>query len=353
MRNSQNATRSLGTALVLGLSLAACSQTDGPSEFNPSGVSADIAYAQTAFDSPISASFNAAGGDIGATLGQAAAVVLSPGTPLMHPASTERYAKSLARLLPAANGINAAVAAIPAEMLGKTFVWDVNTDVYVASDLSGAPAKGVRFLLYAVNPVTGQPVEPLDELGYVDVTDVSSGSTQATRILVYADGVSYFDYTVRGTGTSSSGALTVEGFASNGVNRVNFDLQNTIAQSTNGMVLTLDYALSIPSRGLELSYTATFGNIAPEQVAVTLDFSISGRNGDIRLSGTYGASGGAFSVKVNGSVFATVTIGDGAPVITSATGTALTPEEEASLQAMLAFYDGSLGVFDNLLAPVS
>lgn len=353
MRNSQNATHSLATALVLALGLTACSQTDGPSEFNPDGVAADITTAQTAFESPVSASYTAAGSDIAAALGKAAPVVVSPATPMLHPASAERYARSLVRLLPKANGINAAVAAIPAEVLGKTFVWDVDNDVYVASDLAGAPAKGVRFLLYAVNPVTGHPVEPVDELGYVDVTDVSSGTTKGTRILVYADGVSYFDYIVRGTGTSTSGALTVAGFASNGVDRVNFALQNTIAQSTNGVVLTLDYALSIPSRGLDMSYTATFGNITPEQVAVTLDFSVSGRNGDVRLSGTYGASGGSFSVRVNGVVFATVTIGDGDPVITSATGTALTPQEEESLQTILDFYDGSLSVFDDLLAPVS
>ena len=351
MGNSQNATGSLATALLLALGLTACSQTDGPSEFNPDGVAADLTTAQTAFDSPVSASFGASGGDIAATLGPAAPVVLSPGPAMLRPASAERYARSLARLLPKANGLNASVAAIPAEVLGKTFMWDVDTDAYVASDLSGAPARGVRFLLYAVNPVTGLPVEPLDELGYVDVTDASSGATYAMRILVYADGVSYFDYTVRGTGTSTSGALTVEGFASDGVNRVNFSLQNTIAQSGNGMVLTLDYSLSIPSRGLGLNYTATFGNITPEQVAVTLDFNVSGRNGDVRLSGTYGASGGSFSVRVNGVVFATVTIGDGDPVITSATGTALTPQEEESLRTILDFYDGSLRVFHDLLAP--
>jgi hypothetical protein len=119
------------------------------------------------------------------------------------------------------------------------------------------------------------------------------------------------------------------------------------------MVLTLDYSLSFPSHGLVVTYTATFGNISPEQVAVTLDFSISGRNGDVRVSGAYGASGGSFSVKVNGDVFATVTIGDGDPVVTSATGEALTPQEAAALQKILEFYDGSLGIFDDLFAPVT
>ena len=68
---------------------------------------------------------------------------------------------------------------------------------------------------------------------------------------------------------------------------------------------------------------------------------------------SYGASGGSFSVKVNGSVFATVTLANGDPVISSATGTALTPQEEAALNAVLDFYDGSLFVFDSLMTPVS
>ncbi len=352
MRTTHFARRTLATTGLLALVLTACHKDQGPSEFNPDGVSADMASAAEAFDSPVAASFDATGQAIAVTLGQAAPIVLSP-VRLLHPAAAAEYAKAVTRLLPTAGGISASVAGIPDEVKGTTFVWDVDNDVYVASDASGAPATGVRFLLYAVNPVTRLPVEPLEELGYVDVIDVSTSSTLATRVLVYADGVTYFDYTVRGSGTSASGTLGVEGFASNGVTRVNFDLQNTIAQSASGVVLTLDYSLTVPSRGLDLEYTATFGNIAPEQVAVTLDFSISGRNGDVRLSGAYGASGGSFSVRVNGDVFATVTIGEGDPVITSATGTALTPQEEASLQMILEFYDGSLGVFGDLMAPVS
>src|SRR5437868_4333194 len=38
----------------------------------------------------------------------------------------------------------------PAAALGKTFVYNSQTGKYQASDLSGAPANGVRYLLYAV-----------------------------------------------------------------------------------------------------------------------------------------------------------------------------------------------------------
>lgn len=350
-----SARRYLASAVLLAVGLTGCSQNDGPSQFNPEGMSSDMGSPQVAFDSPISASFDASGAEIAGTLGAAAPAVMSPATALLRPGTARRYAASVACLLPSpGTPISASVTAIPSTVLGTTFVWDVDSETYVASDVAGAPAMGVRFLLYAMNPITRKPVDPLQELGYVDVTDVSSGSVKAIRVLAFAGGVTYLDYTVSGSGTSASGNVTVTGFASNGTTRANYTLQNTIAQTSNGMLLTLDYALTIPSRSLSVDYTATFGNIAPDQMAVTLDFSVSGRNGNVSLSGTYSASGGIFSVKVNGSLFATVTLGtDGDPVITSSSDTALTPTEEASLRAVLDFYDGSLAVFDDLLAPVS
>jgi hypothetical protein len=352
MAMSHSARRSLATTVLLALALSACSHDDGPSEFNPDGMAADLGSTETAFDSPATASFTASGSAIATVLGGSPAV-MSPVSALIHPASVRSYAMSLSRLVPRTSRISAAAASIPEAYLGITFVWDLESQAYVASDLEGAPANGVRFLLYAVNPVTGQPADPLNELGYVDVTDVSSGSVIGTRVLVFADGVTYLDYTASGSGNETSGEVTVSGFASNGTTRANFTLRNTISQTANGLLLTLDYSLSIPSRGFEVSYTATFGNISPEQVVVTLDFTVSGRNGDVNFTGTYGASGGSFSVKVNGSVFATVTLANGDPVISSATGTALTPQEEAALNAVLDFYDGSLFVFDSLMTPVS
>ena len=353
MRVSHSARCTLATAGLLVAGLTACSHEQGPSEFNPGGVTADLTTAEGAFDSPATASFSATGVEIAATLGAAGPVVISPKMALLHPTGADAYAKRVTTMLPKTSRISASLASIPPAYLGTTFVWDPDSATYVASDRTGAPVDGVRFILYAIDPVTFQPVEPLDELGYVDVVDVSTNTVLATHVLVYADGRTWLEYTVSGTGTASSGSVDVEGYASNGVDRVNYTLANTIAQSTNGIVLTLDYSLSVPTRALTVSYTATFGNIAPDQVAVTLDFNIAGRNGDVRVSGTYGAEGGAFSVRVNGEVFATVTITNGQPVVESATGTALTAEEEASLQSILAFYDGSLSIFDDLFVPGS
>ena len=85
-------------------------------------------------------------------------MVISPKMALLHPTAAQSYAKKVTHLLPKASRINASVAGIPSAVLGTTFVWDLDSGTYVASDLSGAPAQGVRFILYAINPVTGLPV---------------------------------------------------------------------------------------------------------------------------------------------------------------------------------------------------
>src|SRR5437867_1883769 len=54
----------------------------------------------------------------------------------------------------------------PPGTLGKTFVWDTTANGYVASSDPGAPANGVRFVIYAVGgPLLVQPSLPLTPLG--------------------------------------------------------------------------------------------------------------------------------------------------------------------------------------------
>ena len=354
MRVTQNARRSLAAA-GLALALAGCSKDgSGPSEFNPQGVAADMSAAQDAFASGPTASFSAMGTDISVVLGSSALVSSSTVGMLAHPSKpTAEYVRKIASLVPSGRPrIQASVAGIPAELAGVTFVWQDSE--YVASDLTGAPANGVRFLLYAVDPVLLQPVEPLVETGYVDVIDQSTATQLDVRVRVVQGAVTYLDYDVVSSATSSSGIVTIGGFAFNGSIRANFTLKNTVSQTTGGgIVLSLDYDLDVPARDLSIDWTATFANISDTDVAVTLDLAISGPNGDVRLVGTTGAEGGTFTVKVNGDTFATITIAVGDMSITGAGQEPLTPDEEDALAAVLDSYEASLDAFSHLLMPVS
>ena len=354
MRVTHYARRSLAAA-GLALALAGC-KNDGaaPSEFNPQGTAADMAAAQDAFASDPTASFAAVGGDISLALNGSPLVAGSAALALSRPSkASERYARQIATLVPAGSaGIQASVVAIPSGVAGKTFVWDESTDTYVVSDLSGAPSNGVRFLLYAVDPVTLRPVEPVVEVGYVDVIDQSTATLADVRVKVVEGNVTYLDYSVVASATSSSGLVTISGFAFNGTTRANFTLKTTVSvnASDSTLVLSLDYQLDVPSRGLSVDWTATFGSVSQ---AVTLDLAVSGPNGDVRVVGTSGPDGGTFTVKVNGNTFATITSTASSLVITGATGDPLTPDEEQALETVFDSYEGSLNAFSDLLMPVS
>lgn len=63
----------------------------------------------------------------------------------------------------------------PPELTGQTFVYDVETETWVAdSTRTAAPADGIRVVWYDTDP-TGNLLLPLDEEGYVDLTDEDSG----------------------------------------------------------------------------------------------------------------------------------------------------------------------------------
>lgn len=355
MRLTHSAMRSLAAG-ALALSLAACGKdSSGPSAFNPSGTSADMSAAEGAFSSSQMSSFAAVGADISTVLSGSAVQVSAlaiQGAP-NGAAATARYARQLASLVPHRGALQAMTMSIPAGIAGKTFVWDSASDTYVASELTGAPGDGVRFMLYALDPVTFRPAEPLVEVGYVDLVDQSTASALDVQVKVIDGATTYLQYAVTATATATGGVVELKGFASNGTTLANFDLKSTVNESSGSQVIALDYHLGVPSRHLALDWSATLSNLSDTQVVATVDFAVSGPNGDVHLVGTIGTDGGTLTVKVNGSMFATMAVVPGSdPVITGAGGATLTAEEQESLNSIFSFYEGSQYVFTGLLVPV-
>ena len=352
MRVPQSAWSTMTAVLVL--ALAACGKDgSGPSEFNPDGTTADMSAADEAFGAAVSESFAAAGGDISFALGSSVVTSSASLLKTTRPELAARYARDVARLLPTRGGaIQASVTAIPSAALGTTFVWDEAADRYVASELSGAPSDGARFILYAINPVTLKPVEPVTEVGYVDVIDKSGSSSEAFRVIVVSDGVTYLDYSASARATATGGTVTVAGYATDGATRANFNLENTIAETTSGLTFDIDYDLDVPSRHFSVDYTLQVRTNQQDELVLALDLSIAGSNGNVRVIGSYGEAGGTLNVKVNGDLFATIHL-DGGTVITGANGDPLTPAEEETLQTILGWFDESLVVFDSLIAPLA
>jgi hypothetical protein len=204
-----------------------------------------------------------------------------------------------------------------------------------------------------VNPATGKPAEPLNELGYADVIDASSGSSISWRVTVVSGAVTYLDYAITGTPTSQGGIVTISGFATDGSRRANFTLKNTIVETSSALKLTLDYKLDVPSRNLAFDYVTVLNLPQSGPNTLTLDLTMAGPNGTVNLSGTGDAAGGTYTVKVNGDLFATITAdGSGTPTVTGASGAALTPAEEETLRTIFGWYEESGDFLEDLLDPV-
>jgi hypothetical protein len=231
----------------------------------------------------------------------------------------------------------------PSDILGNTYVYNVDTQQYEADPTqTEAPANGVRFILYAVDPIIGQVLTPLQEIGTLDLTDESTPSADVVRLLAVVNGTTYLDYLASASRTSTGTAtLNALGFVANGVAQVDFDL--TFAASASG--IAADYLLSANDNSIHLvaslaaagSVTATV-TISDGTNAVALAFTAAGTT----LDGT---------VKYNNSTVVLISGTPDNPVFTRADGTALTQSEIAALQYLGAIFEEIFDHFDDLLGP--
>jgi hypothetical protein len=355
MRVLQFTKRSVTLLATVCVALSGCGDSGPDVPFNPAGTSADIEAVNAVFGSSTFASFSSLSvlfdaAYTGSPLVSASAVAMdlrASGTAGMR-AAAMRSAQRLAALLPAAphKSFSASSAVISAEVAGKTYEYSGGS--YVPTDRTGAPANGVRFLLYAVDPVTFMPVEPLVETGYVDITDLSGSTTRSARVQVVSGSTTYLDYTV--TANSVTGMISVTGFVSDGTNQANLNLRSTL--TTSG-TLTLVYSLDVPQRDVSIDLTLSATGLVTEAGTITLNLSMSGPNGTVSMSGQFTSTGGTLTVRTGGREFATITVtGQGAPVITGADGLPITEEDTAALQSIFGLTAEAFVSFDGMLAPV-
>jgi hypothetical protein len=364
MRVLHSAKRFMAAAALAALAVGCGGDSTAPdAPFDPAGTSSDMSAIGASFESPALLSFAAASPEISATTGGTAAMALRAAPTLAlvtgGKSGASAYAAALARSYAAPTGPSLATSGIPAELLGVTFVYDTAQDHYVPSDLTGAPSNGVRFLLYAVNPVTGFPIEPLVEVGYVDLVTTETSTSGSANVVVVSGGVTYLDYTAQYTGQATSTTTTinvgVSGYVTNGDDRVNFDLDTRLTSTSSGIDLGLDYVLTVPTRGgfridLESTITGAFSG-SPSS---TLDLTARGPHGTVNISGNATDVAGTFQVRVNGDLFATIEVTAGAdPVFTGADGQPLSGAELEALRDVFELFNGGLGFFESLLDPLS
>jgi hypothetical protein len=357
MRVPHYAMRSLAVVALIGL-MTGCGGNDSTAPdapFDPAGTSSDIGAIEASYESDAMYGFQSAMPAISITLGQSAAAVALRAAPSKIMASgksgAREYASTLARLYTAPTvGMRpvGSRAAILEEHLGKTFVRNAETLEYEVSARTGAPSNGVRFIVYTVNPISGQPVTPLQEVGYADVEVTQSTNSASIRIELVSGNVTYLDYTVGATASQTAATINVSGFVSNGEDRVNFDLDMHL-DSEN--IITFDYTLSVPTRGSFRMDLEEEWNLNTSAVASSLE--LRGPHGTVTIVGNWADNAGSYDVEVNGDPFATITVAQGAePVITGADGEPLSEEELHALQEIYLVFLGGFDFFEDLLDPI-
>jgi hypothetical protein len=329
------------SGLALIALLAACSDSTSPKDFNPTTTQEKADAVLAAFDgNPVLKSLAVLGPAIQLSVAQPA-LAAAPFDPTASPTTLPAHLRALANQ--PSFGATASLALFPSDLLGRTLVYDsASTRYQVDSTRTDAPSAGVRIVLYAVDPVAGKVVFPLNEIGYLDLTDVSTPSADAVRIKAVIGSTTYLDYTASATRATSSFGVSATGFLSNGTDQVDFDLSVTVALNS----ISIDYQLSSGSNAVGL-----VAQLGPTDNDLDATVTIEGGGDTVILEVTTDASTLSGQITYNGDQAVVIGGTPDNPTFTRPDGTPLTQAEITSLNAIGNIIEVLFDAFDNLLGP--
>lgn len=262
-------------------------------------------------------------------------------------------------LLGSARRIQASIAggidtppSIPVGALG-VWVYDPLQERYVLDPerASEAPDKTARFILYAVNPLSGQPVLPLNPIGHLDLTDNSQLPTISIGMTAVADGVTFLDLAVTGsfssTVTQANLQMDFGGFISDGTEQLGIDLGVGAHSTAAAVEIEVDFSLAFADLTASFSLEQLISETAfASDVIVTFTdgtdrivFQV-GVESNESLPGEVIVEGSEISY--NGRTVARISGTFSQPSITNADGEPLSNEE---LQALGQLFDAMTDLF--------
>ncbi|HWC74801.1 MAG TPA: hypothetical protein VG454_12780 [Gemmatimonadales bacterium] len=299
--------------------------------------------------------------------------------PLHHSTRLEPYARRIdaARVfagLLSENSTSSTAALLPPAYVGKTFEWDFTNHLYDTTARAGAPSNGVRFILYAIDPLTLEPAGPAPgtEVGYIDLKD-ESGSTPKVHVTVAGVGGTpvYVDYTV--TLTSQSGTsvkISTSGYITNGADspdslRFGGAISAAVSgtSSTTTVTVTEDVSFDVNSQDIHvrnwqrLTLTETSSQTS---VSIRLSFRFDHAGEVVTLDGSLNATSvgdvsGTVTAKVDGGLYATCSVTGTSNSYTltcqGADADGLSADDNAALDALGNAAGNVTAVFEGLLGP--
>jgi hypothetical protein len=339
----------LTAACVGAASLAACRDTLSPDTVSPEQLGSKLETLASTFDNNIA--FQSLK-TLSTTFPQFSVVAaLRAGTPQgMLPAAMERaiaVQMGAARALAGVRGRAGTEALFPADVLGKTLVWSTDSSRYVVGQQAGGPANGIRILLYAVNPVTLEPVQPLQQLGYLDLTDESTAQANKLGVVLTLGTSTIASYSVQTVRNTYSVTLTSTGYikSADGTQQVDFTISSSFRSQSGVGTFVYDLRGS-DGTVVHLVVAGTSGN-------GNILFRISSGHNRIELSFDVSGATATGIILFNGFLVATLDdSGNGVQV--SASGYNLTPAQITALVAIFGHVATFLGDFaDGILGPVA
>ncbi len=337
----------LSGVVVFALTLSvfsACDDAAGPEDVDPVQTSSTVEGAVSPYitANPARDNLDAWGAAMGGALNAPNAVLLKPRSGF---GSFREFASDIweagrdAQVRQGSSG--ASLMAIPVGLLGKTLVYNSTTGKYeIDSARTDAPADGVRFVMYAVDPLLGQPVQPLNEIGYFDIIDTSSFPTVSVSLIAVVGTETLINYSVTGTASDTGGTIDVTGFISDGTSQLDFTITLT-GDDTSGSI-TVD--LSFSGATVHVEFTEIVGGGGSGRVVLT-----QGGN-TVVFELTEGAMDSITgTISFNGTVVAQISGTFEAPVITNAEGGDLTAAEIQGIGEMFDAIGQMIGTVEELI----
>jgi hypothetical protein len=358
----------LRAGLALALGLAACKDSPAPADFtDPVAITANLGAVDSAFDNDVYRSFTATAQDVDPAASaalQPAAMLIGGSLPLLNRHGKSPYLVSARRAEQLqALGPQMSVAAtqgrlIPDSLYGRVFRYDTATNAYAWQD-SVSGLTGIRFILYQVDDF-GDVVEPLVEVGRLDLVDQSTLSALRLHILVQdtSGTITYVDYTATVSGGTTSLRVTASGSVTNGlvgasnktltfnetfsVTQTGASISATFTLNNPPITFTIDESVIFTQDGFVI--TATFRIITPGE---TIAF-----RGRISIVGLDSATVTA-SVWVNGHPVANISGESGTAAWVDAGGEPLTAEDITALEALDAAAGRFQEAVDAMFSPIT
>lgn len=271
--------------------------------------------------------------------------------------STAPPSGELAATAPAAPGPPAALAPLIAGAhRGKTFVYDPVTDRWVVDPArAGAPATGVRFVLYETD-AHGRPIL-VAEIGWVDVIDEGDASAEdvVLRLRVVTRGVTRLDYrTALDVGLNWS-RLGVLGFLrGTSAARLDFDVRMEGRRSLGRTVQSVEFDLGISARDFRItgSVQGVEEGTGSNRGTGALRVHVGHGRRTLELDATLAHGRIEGRVLLGGELFATLSGDAHAPTVVSARGDPLGPAETLVLFRVLDTIEDVFDFVEDLVDPV-